>query len=236
MEYIYALDIGSEQDFCAGMLLKKHTRIQQHPAIRRDTSAGVVRTLIVERHLIHTYRPPLRTPYDDVIRRVNEIVNHSDLYQNCYLVVDKGQVGGAIVQNMIRIGMRPYAINITGGSKVTEARGGWNVPKADLVGALILALEQQTFRTHPNVVDRETLIHELKSFRMKRRVSGHMSFEAERDRDHDDMVMSLAMGIWFSDRVWPNGGLERENTMVRMDDGSIVFEDRGEKSHETYGP
>lgn len=236
MEYIYALDIGSEQDFCAGMLIKKHTRFQEHARVSGDLGASVRRTVIVERHLIHTYRPPLRTPYAQVIQRVNEIVNHADLYQNCYIVVDRGQVGGAIVQDMIRKGMAPYAINITGGSSVSEARGGWNVPKSHLVGALILALEQETFKTHPSVSDRATLIEELKNFKMKRRASGHLTFEADRSRDHDDMVMSLAMGIWFSDRVWSGGGLESKNRMVKMDDGSIMFEGREGGDESTYGP
>ena len=233
MEYIYALDIGSEQDFCAGLLLKKHTRIQTHPEILADMGAGIKQTLIVERHLIHTYRPPLRTPYDEVINTVCKTVKHADLYQNCYLVVDKGQVGNAIVQTMIKIGLHPYAVNITAGREVSETTGGWNVPKKDLVGALILALEQQTFKTHPRISDRAQLISELKKFRMKRRASGAMTFEAERDRDHDDMVMSLAMGIWFSDRVWSESGFEARSRQINFADGSMMFE-RTERQDENY--
>ena len=236
MDYIYSLDIGSEQDFCAGALIRRHTRYQTRADVLPDATATARRTMIVERHLLHTYRPPLRTPYHQVVRRVGEIINHADLRQNCYLVVDKGQVGGAIVQTMIRSGMYPYAVNITGGKSVSSNERGWNVPKSDIVGSLVLGLEQQIVRVHPSIDDRDALVEELKKFRMKRRKSGHLSFEAERDRDHDDLVMSLAMGVWFSDRVWSEHGLEANSSVVTFEDGSIMFERQNRREHDSYGP
>jgi hypothetical protein len=44
---------------------------------------------------------------------------------------------------------------------------------------------------------RETLIAELKAFKVKQTATGHETFAG--DRDHDDTVISLALACWYAE-------------------------------------
>jgi hypothetical protein len=49
--------------------------------------------------------------------------------------------------------------------------------------------------------DVKTLIEELINFKVKISTSGHDSYEAWREGQHDDMVLSLAIGCWFGEKI-----------------------------------
>ena len=51
---------------------------------------------------------------------------------------------------------------------------------------------------------RETLVKELLNFRVKINIStAHDSYEAWREGDHDDLVLSVALGCWAGERARP---------------------------------
>jgi hypothetical protein len=48
----------------------------------------------------------------------------------------------------------------------------------------------------------DVLMEELKNFRVKINLAtGHESFEAWRERDHDDLVLAVALGCWVGERL-----------------------------------
>ena len=44
------------------------------------------------------------------------------------------------------------------------------------------------------------LVRELETFRVKITSSANETFEAWRERDHDDLVLAVAMAAWVGDR------------------------------------
>jgi hypothetical protein len=44
------------------------------------------------------------------------------------------------------------------------------------------------------------LVKELKAFKVTVTTAGHETFEAWRERDHDDLVLAVALAVWLSDR------------------------------------
>jgi hypothetical protein len=49
----------------------------------------------------------------------------------------------------------------------------------------------------------DTLVHELLNFRVTiDPKTAHDSYNAWRESDHDDLVLSEAMGCWYRDRLW----------------------------------
>lgn len=121
----------------------------------------------------------------------------------------KGQ--GKIKASVI---LRP--IQITGGqtAKPIPDGSGWRVPKRELVSALDSLLSGKRLRI-PDVLpmtnigkdSREKvnatplLVRELENFRVKINIeTTNQSFEAWRERDHDDMVLATGMAAWVGEQ------------------------------------
>jgi hypothetical protein len=93
-------------------------------------------------------------------------------------------------------------ITITGGDAVTRAEGGgWRVPKRDLISATLVLLQNGQLKVAEALKLRETLVKELLAFRAKINIAtAHDSYEAWRENDHDDLVLSVAMACWAGER------------------------------------
>jgi hypothetical protein len=49
----------------------------------------------------------------------------------------------------------------------------------------------------------DELVQELENFKIKVNIdTANASFEAWRDRDHDDLVLALALACWWCERRW----------------------------------
>ena len=142
---------------------------------------------------------------------------------NVDLVVDATGVGRPVVDLMKESGLRPKGIMITGGDSATyDSRTGFfYVPKRDLCMGLAVCVQQARF-TYPRdfciwdpnprpTADEiakgatptgtfEDFINEVQNFKVKISVAtAHDSYEAWRGQ-HDDMVLSAAMGVWWAER------------------------------------
>jgi hypothetical protein len=95
------------------------------------------------------------------------------------------------------------AVTITGGDTQTQAdAASWRVPKRDLVGALQVLLQQGRLKIASQLEHAETLRRELMNFRVKVNVTtGHDSYEAWREGDHDDLVLAAALAAWRATRI-----------------------------------
>ncbi len=103
--------------------------------------------------------------------------------------------------------VRMVPISITAGSKTNqrEDNGGWNVPKKDLVSVVRVLLgggDKKRLRMAPDLDNGRTLMAELDNFKYKiNKDTGNESYEAWRDRDHDDIVLALAVALWTAERA-----------------------------------
>lgn len=126
------------------------------------------------------------------------------------LAMDYTGVGTAvadIIAKEMRLGggkVKLALVNITGGTKTTllsDGRHGWNVPKKELVSVLQALMGSKRLKVAEELPNCRGLLKELDNFKVKVDAdSGHESYEAWREKDHDDLVLALAILLWVAER------------------------------------
>jgi hypothetical protein len=142
-------------------------------------------------------------PYPDVVKKVAFLVRSPKIMgsEPPALVVDKTGVGAPIADMFRQGGVRPVEITISGGNSPSVVPRGFAVPKRDLVFALLKAFQTGQFKIAAGLPLGDTLMHELLNFNVKiNLVTSHDSYGAWREGIHDDMVMSVAMAVWYAER------------------------------------
>lgn len=127
------------------------------------------------------------------------------------LVVDATGVGAPVVDALTDAGLNPVPVVITGGFQVNRREGGGHtVPKADLVAAVQLLLEQRRLLIPAELPHAATLTRELANFRYEVGASGHVRYGAgpvgsadiswRGDGSHDDLLLATAVAAWHAER------------------------------------
>ncbi|MFA5354715.1 MAG: hypothetical protein WC291_10835 [Thermodesulfovibrionales bacterium] len=142
-------------------------------------------------------------PYPDVVKKVSAMMLSEKLQgasEPPRLILDKTGVG-APVADMFRIGpIRPIEITITGGQNVNVVPKGYNVPKRDLVFALLGVYQGGRFKASNALPLAKVFLDELMGFKVKIDIkTGHDSYEAWREGIHDDLVLSVALATWYGE-------------------------------------
>ena len=186
--FVTGLDLGQAQDFTAMVIVDARgtqydARLEGLPLVQCDV------------RFIHRY--DLGTRYEEIATDVGQRIKKVPLPN--YLVVDETGVGRPVMEMLARYG--PHGITITGGNKATlVAPMHANVPKRDLVSAAQVALQNKVLRI-AKMPNADILIRELLAFRAKISDSGHDTYSAWREKDHDDLVLACSMAVWFSREV-----------------------------------
>jgi hypothetical protein len=141
--------------------------------------------------------------YPDTVQRVLKIVRKLEDDQGTALVVDATGVGLPVVEMMREERLHPIPIIITGGNTVTEADGGFHLPKRHMISTLQGLFESGRLKISKGINHLEELLDEISNFRVKITKAGNDTYEAWRETDHDDMVMSVAMATWYARRESP---------------------------------
>jgi len=116
-------------------------------------------------------------------------------------VVDATGTGRPVIDMMVKSGLRPIAINITGGNVENYVGSNWwNIPKRNLVSTLAVVMQSGRFKVAPDLVEAETFVSELSNFKVKISAAGHDSYNSWRDSIHDDLVLSVALAAWWAER------------------------------------
>jgi hypothetical protein len=96
---------------------------------------------------------------------------------------------------------------ITGGQAVTRAPDlTWHAAKVQLVSVLQAQLSSRRLKIATGLPEAEILTEELHAFRTKITVAGNETFGTWRERDHDDLVLSVALALWLAENA-PRGRL-----------------------------
>lgn len=175
----------------------------------------------------HLERLDQDLPYPDQVSRIQIIMrNKVDR-----LVIDRTGIGAPVFDLLRQAGLKPIGISITGGDSPTFSGSKWNIPKKDLIGALLVAFEQGTIKIAP-CKDREALISELQAFEIQISKNGHPSFNGV--GEHDDLVMSVAMNIYASNRLYKSGFLNFEDAKgyggISQDKEPLSYMEQREKA------
>jgi hypothetical protein len=188
-QYIVALDLGQEQDFSALCVVRQ--TMESDP----DNTGGSASMYLIQ----HLQRWPLRTPYTEIVSDVAMLLAREPL-PGCWLALDGTGVGKAVTDmfRTVKMPARLVPITIHGVVQVCVNGEGWSVPKKDLVGVLQVLLQRRRLKV-ARLPERETLLQEMRAFRVKVSATGHESFAAWRERDHDDLVLAVALACWLGE-------------------------------------
>lgn len=189
---VSGLDLGQAADWTA-LVVTEVTRVPDP-----DRPLNTVPHVAVR----HLHRWPLGTGYPQIVADVKDLYSAPPL-ANTSLVIDRTGVGRAVYdmfsQAHIRAGLRP--LTITGGQGSTVD----TVAKIELVGAVQALLGNRRLKIAADLDLADTLQRELETFRVKVNIfTRNEAFEAWRERDHDDLVLALAMACWIARQAVPS--------------------------------
>ena len=194
--YIIGLDLGQASDFTALSVLEREVRATG----RKDPFRGEA----FDDHytVIHLERPPLKESYPAIVRQVVATVTHPKiLEQGSELVVDATGVGRPVVDMLREAECAPIPVTITGGQQVNIGEDGfWRVPKRILVSAMAIALQTGRLHVRSKLPLAAILTREMLAFKVKVNAHANESYEAWREGDHDDLVLSVALAVWWGER------------------------------------
>lgn len=198
MDYFVGIDMGQVVDSTAIAVIERRRMVPRerlHRSVIEEAQAEA-RKAEHRLDLVHMHRIPLGTSYP----QQREII--SDLLQRPILrgepvYLDATGVGLGPFQFLKEAGIRNlHAINITGSTgqaKMTPQ--GWNVGKAELVGAVQIEMQTGRLRIGRSVPEAANLVGELKEFRQRKSPSGHMTYNA-REGKHDDLVLAVSYAVF----------------------------------------
>ena len=207
MRNIISVDLGQQQDYTA-------------------ISVITVESVGTELHYrVKHLERMLGIPYPKQVERVIRVANR---LKDIEVVIDQTGCGRPVwdMFNLVA-GLRPYGVTITSGDRVTkgETAREYRVPKRDLVGSLHVALSRKTLKISNKLPDAKVLKDELVNFRIKITTAGNDTYSAWREADHDDLVLSVAQGIWLANYFKPRN-IAQEPTIDECyaDDNEVFFD------------
>jgi hypothetical protein len=213
LRYFVGLDLGQSQDYSAISILQQ------------DYDAFQKQYLYQLRYL---ERVPLGTKYsssdaneDSVTRRVKKILLSETLNGNTQMGIDPPIEPVALVLDHTGVGSpiselfelprlltgpgpqyRLVKINITGGLNSSRAKGGYNVPKRDIVFSLLRIFQSGRLKISGKLALAHTFQDELLNFKVKISDNGKDTYGALREGVHDDLVLSVAIACWFAEHKY----------------------------------
>lgn len=190
-DYILGLDLGQARDHSALAVLERVCK----PHLK---NAG---RFIGHYALRYLRRWPLQTSYTAVAADLACLVGTPPLSWPA-LVVDQTGVGQAVVDFLTkaRLCASLEPVVITSGQRISRgARGAWHVPKRTLVYCLRKLLQSRRLQVAA-LPERSLLIQEMQAFRVKITVVAKETFQAWRERDHDDLVLAVALAAWWGEQ------------------------------------
>lgn len=182
-EFFLGLDLGKLRDSSALTLLERYSiRDGWDPYYRCDVYKSNAVLRLAE-------RVPLGTSYPAVVERVRTVIDQVAILGPVKLGVDATGVGQSVVDALRAANLKAHLIpiTITGADHATRLRGGFTVPKEDLIVGLQMMFSRSELLLPATLPLRTELINEL--LRMGRNLRAIGS-------GHDDLVLALALAAW----------------------------------------
>ena len=195
MRFVVGVDLGQTADYTAITILEE-----------REHDFYDVRYLERLRN----------TPYPSIVRRLDHLVKK--LPEKPSMAVDATGVGRPVI-DMIRDANLPasvYPITLTAGDAVTRDGMERRVPKRDVASTIAVLLQTGRLRIARGLKESETLLRELLNFRVKISLSGHDSYEAWREKEHDDLVLAVGLAAWLFEKGQDGYVVFVEEEIARM--------------------
>ena len=183
-KYTIGVDLGQAQDFTAICVLES-----------LPNPEGEDKKILYALKHLERFKD---VSYPDVVKRVQTIIGklgQSDL------VVDATGCGLPVVDMLKRAGLKPIAIMIHSGDRVSsESPLSFRVPKRDLVAILQVVTQTGRLKIPLKLRLSQLLQGELLNIKVKiDPATAHDSYSAWREADHDDLVLSVALACWYAE-------------------------------------
>ncbi len=219
--YLVGLDLGQTQDFTALVALEKSRDVEEfHDGVKvvQEAGMGTVITLLADPappkakvalkpstyHCRLIERFDLGTPYTTIVDRVTAMFERAPREKHSTLVIDGTGVGRPVVDMFARARPRCHVVPVTIAPSAQmfsiDEWGYYRVPKKDLVGALQILFQNDRLKIVPSLPHAATLVKELDNFRVKITAAGNETFEAWREKAHDDIVLAVALAAWMGEK------------------------------------
>jgi hypothetical protein len=225
-QFFIGVDLGQASDYTAIAIVEAHPErvgedgkpagLPHQDARYRRGKTAKIGTVVNVRHLERMRD----TSYTDIVDRIVELAQAPELRaEQTYLIpvgeptrlrqtryvapgiaVDATGVGRPVCNLLSAHSLEFDAITITGGSEAHYSKGFYYVPKRDRVSVMQVALQSGWLKIAAELELAETLKRELLNFKVKVNIAtGHDSYEAWRENEHDDLVLAC----WKATRPRP---------------------------------
>ena len=198
--YFIGCDIGRAQDNSALAVLARRIEMVD-PRVFDPSSA------LPMYYCTYLRRYDLQTPYFMVQEDAARIWALPDLRATSnYMIWDATGVGMPLVEAMRRQHRIPVkGVTITGGDNSSNPKpNDYNVAKSHLVTSLMDLVQRKRLKVLQGVMHGEEFLRQLDVFGYKvNKDTGNMSYEATIEKVHDDLVIAMALAVWFAERVTP---------------------------------
>jgi hypothetical protein len=201
---VVGLDLGQQADPSAAVVLRRSACIDR--GTFRPVRDARGRCLVHRFDCTAAKRWPLGESYEAIVAHIAGQMARPEFRPRTMLVIDQTGVGRPVVERFrsTLAGLPHVAvvgITITGGwSSSRASRDEWHVSKTELVGALRSAMGTKRVNIPPKLEHADTIRREAFDFQVRVSKSANELYAA-REGKHDDLLLSLAMGVWLSTQV-----------------------------------
>ena len=157
--------------------------------------------------VVHAERLALGMPYATQVDHIAALIadlgtrpGSPELDGGCMTAVDATGLGQPVVEQ-IRARISAYAVTITAGASSNTQGVKWTVTKADLIGAVQVALQNRALRIAANMAETTALVTELKAYHKELSAGGVTYANDPRFAAHDDLVIATALAVFMAGRI-----------------------------------
>jgi len=211
-EYLILVDPGKKRDPTAIMVMRDNIKI-----LDGSKRAGVPDKIQHFYEIIHLDKV-IDTRFTEVCRIINVITEHRDIKNNHDLVIDGTGIGEVVIDILRENYLIPVPIVFTGPGQVREVFSSFgkvfgngftgaqvlkeiHVPKEDLVAAGQNIVQQGRLAIAPGLKFEDDFKRQMLMFRGKvNEKTRNVSYNANTEEDHDDLVVCFLMGAWWFTR------------------------------------
>lgn len=184
--YLCGVDLGDKTDFTVVLVAEQFLEPRAAPRYE----------------VCHLERLPLGSGYPEVLAHLHALFAPPPWSTRDGLLIDVGGVGLPVFQLIEAAGFAPVGIFSHRGVSVTRDGAVWHVPKRDLVAAAQVVLQTRRVQFDPRRPFVTEMVHELENYRMTQDpATGHESYAAWREKEHDDLVFAFSMVCWWGDKL-----------------------------------
>lgn len=208
------VDLGQKRDATAIVVVEELERIVG--PTDANSMQDNVRDLESVFVLRHASLSAQGTPYTEVVKETVELCHRPEL-RRAQIVFDETGVGVGVkdlyqvqYDRDPRLWYRPIGVTITGGTSATRKR----VSKFNLISNLRAIAESDRLMFPDDLPLADKVRQELRDFTLKYTATGHARFEADKESQHDDLVLALSLAVWKTHPHVTPWGLNPDGTTI----------------------